>query len=124
MDIQTYKTTKETLTHLASKLGVTVDDILSHCRKTELVDARSMIVAVLTNRPHTRQQDIAALLGISQAAVSKLLARHRALMQYTDYKNRFTALEPVIAGAPRNLLNVKLVDEMKDVCSTASQTNV
>lgn len=106
----TDKTPKETLAELASKLGVTEQAILSHCRKTELVDARSMIVAILMNRPHTRQQDIAPLLGISQAAVSKLLARHHALMQYADYKNRFAAIEPVIAGATRNPQDGKAVN--------------
>lgn len=84
----------ETLADLASRLGVTVDDILSHCRKTELVDARSMIVAILMNRPHVRQQDIAALLDISQAAVSKLLARHRSLMEYNSfYRQAWKALQ-------------------------------
>ena len=85
---------KSTLAELASKLGVTVEDILSHCRRAELVDARSMIVAVLLKRPHTRQQDIAPLLGISQAAVSKLLARHQLFMiQYAYYVRRFSQFE-------------------------------
>lgn len=84
----------ETLADLASRLGVTVDDILSHCRKTELVDARSMIVAILMNRPHVRQQDIAAMLDISQAAVSKLMARHHALKGFDSrYRMTWEALQ-------------------------------
>jgi predicted XRE-type DNA-binding protein len=94
MDTQIEKTANETLATFASKLGVTVEDILSHCRKTELVDARSMIVAILIERPHVRQQDIAPLLGISQAAVSKLLARHRALKGFDSrYRMMWEALQ-------------------------------
>lgn len=84
----------ETLAAFASKLGVAVEDILSHCRKTELVDARSMIVAILIERPHVRQLDIAALLDISQAAVSKLLARHHALKGFDSrYRMKWEALQ-------------------------------
>ena len=45
------------------------------------------------SRPGVRQQDIAPLLDISQAAVSKLLARHQGLMR-TDkaYKDRYEAI--------------------------------
>ena len=93
MSITTNPIQTETLADLASKLGVTVEDILSHCRKTELVDARSMIVAILIERPHARQQDIAPLIGISQAAVSKLLARHRALKGFDSrYRTKWEAL--------------------------------
>jgi len=85
---------KETLAELAKKLGVSEQDILSHCRRVDWVDARSMIVAILLNRPHVRQQDVAPLLGISQAAVSKLLARHRRLMEYNSfYRQAWKALQ-------------------------------
>lgn len=75
--------TKESicLADLADRLGVTVEDILGHRRNAELVDARCMIVARLLNeRPRMRQQDVAPLLDISQAAVSKLLARHHTML--------------------------------------------
>lgn len=69
------------LAELAANLEVTVEDILGHRRNAELVDARCMIVALLLNeRPRMRQQDIAQLLDISQAAVSKLLARHHTML--------------------------------------------
>lgn len=85
---------KYTLAELAKELGVSEKAILSHCRRVELVDARSMIVAILIERPHVRQQDIAALLDISQAAVSKLLARHRSLMEYNSfYRQAWKALQ-------------------------------
>ncbi len=94
MSITTDKTTKETLAELAKELGVSEKAILSHCRRVELVDARSMIVAILIERPHMRQQDIAPLLGISQAAVSKLLARHRALKGFDSrYRMTWEALQ-------------------------------
>lgn len=84
-----------TLAELAAKLGTTEEAILSHCRLVELVDARSMIVALLMERPCVRQQDVAPLLGISQAAVSKLLARHRQMLNYSfsSYKDRWQALK-------------------------------
>ena len=84
------------LAELAAKLGTTEEAILSHNRKAALVDARSMIVAILMNRPHVRQQDVAPLLGISQAAVSKLLTRHKLFLNgYTprnEYRDRWQAL--------------------------------
>lgn len=86
------------LAELAAKLGTTEEAILSHCRKAALVDARSMIVAILIlmERTHVRQQDVAPLLGISQAAVSKLLTRHKLFLNgYTprnEYRDRWQAL--------------------------------
>ena len=81
------------LSTLASHLGVTLDDLLSHCRKAELVDCRSMIVAILTEHAHMRQQDVAPLLSITQSAVSWLLIRHRQMMQHPggrpDYRKRY-----------------------------------
>ena len=92
--------TKENLPSLAESLGVTMNDLLSHCRKAELVDCRSMLVAVLMERTHMRQQDVAPLLDISQAAVSKLLTRHRQMMKHPggdpDYQQRFAEFESTI----------------------------
>ena len=102
MKTKTHKQKHPPLAELASKLGVSVQDILSHCRKAELVDARSMIVAILLEHTSMRQQDIAPLLDISQAAVSKLLARHNSMMGYAwghDYKARFEQLEKDIAAS-------------------------
>ena len=84
---------KETLKALAERLGVTEETLLSHCRKAELVDARAMAVVTMMNRLHLRQQDVAPLFDISQAAVSKLLSRHRSMMETDrDYKERFDQL--------------------------------
>lgn len=88
MTNENYKLDKETLANLASKLGVTEEEILGHCRKSELVDARCMVAAVLIGIPRVRQQDVAQLLGISQAAVSKLLKRHNDLKGYNAYYHR------------------------------------
>ncbi len=96
--------TKKTLSTLAVCLGMTMDDLLSHCRKAELVDARSMIVAVLIEYTHLRQQDVAPMLDISQAAVSKLYARHRLLMKSLggdpDYQQRFADFVKMSALTP------------------------
>ncbi len=93
---------KSILTDLAHCLGVTEDDLLSHCRKAELVDCRSMIVAVLMEHAHLRQQDVAPLLDISQAAVSKLLTRHRQLIKHPggnpDYQKRYADFLSVTAS--------------------------
>lgn len=88
---------KTTLADLASMLGVTEQDILSHCRRTELVDARSIIVAFMLKHLGLRQQDVAGLLNISQAAVSKLMTRHQLFLEqkrfYADYVHRFSQFE-------------------------------
>lgn len=92
--------TKKNLSALAQGLGVTKKDLLSHCRKVELVDARSMIVAVLMEHAHLRQQDVAPLLDITQSAVSWLLIRHRLMMKHPggnpDYQKRFADFESKI----------------------------
>ena len=88
------------LSTLASHLGVTLDELLSHCRKAELVDCRSMIVAILIEHAHLRQQDVAPLLNITQSAVSWLLIRHRQMMKHPggnpDYQQRFADFESKI----------------------------
>ena len=83
----------QTLDSLSKKLGVKPRDVLSRKRTRLLVDARCQIAATLRARQEVRQPDIADLFGISQAAVSKLLVRHRDLMQ-TDrhYQALFSAL--------------------------------
>ena len=93
MDRMTDKNDQTTLAELAEKLGVTVEDLLSHCRKAELVDARCMVAALLMNRPCMRQQDVAPILDISQAAVSKLLTRHLQMLRYTNYRLQWEALQ-------------------------------
>lgn len=93
---------KNILTTLASLLGVTTESILSHGHKAELVDNRSMIAAVLTEHAHLRQQDVAPLLDVSQAGVSKMLARHRIMMRRPggdpDYQNRYAEFVKKLAG--------------------------
>lgn len=92
--------TEKDLSTFATCLGVTLDDLLSHCRKAELVDCRSMIVAILIEHAHMRQQDVAPLLNITQSAVSWLLIRHRQMMKRPggnpDYQKRFADFELTI----------------------------
>lgn len=92
--------TENDLSTLASYLSVTMDDLLSHCRKAELVDARSMIVAVLIEQVHLRQKEVAPLLNITQSDVSWLLIRHRQMMKHPggnpDYQQRYAHFELTI----------------------------
>lgn len=93
MIMENFEQLFQTLDRLSKKLEVKPREVLSRNRTTRLVDARSMIAAVLKQQAHVRQVDIADLFGISQAAVSKLLVRHGNLMQ-TDraYKRSFETL--------------------------------
>ena len=71
---------------------MTEEALRSRSHNQEEVDARSMVVAMLMARP-MRQQDVAPLLGISQVAVSKLLARHRRMMLYhPPYRRRWNEI--------------------------------
>ena len=82
------------LAELAAKVGVTEEALLSRSHNQKEVDARSMVVAMLVARP-MRQQDVAPLLGISQVAVSKLLARHRRMMRFhAPYRRRWNEITP------------------------------
>lgn len=78
------------LKHLMSTLGVTLEELRSGSRQRRLVDARSLAAALLMRQPFTRQQDVAQLLGISQPAVSQLLARHEGLLKvYPAYRRKW-----------------------------------
>lgn len=72
------------------RLGITERELLGHRRSQHLVDARCLVAAALMHQPLMRQQDVAAILGISQAAVSHLLARHRDLLEVdTNYQRKY-----------------------------------
>lgn len=87
-----YNNNQVSLAELAAKVGVTEEALRSRSHNQEEVDARSMVVAMLMARP-MRQQDVAPLLGITQVAVSKLLARHRRMVQYhPPYRRRWNEI--------------------------------
>ena len=73
--------TKNPLKQAMDTFGITLEELRSGSRKQHLVDARSLVAAMLMQQRFTRQQDVAELLGISQAAVSHLLVRHNDLLQ-------------------------------------------
>jgi hypothetical protein len=78
---------------LMDTLGVTLEELRSGSRQRRLVDARSLAAALLMRQPPTRQRDVAQLLGISQPAVSQLLARHKGLLKgYPPYRRRWNQL--------------------------------
>ena len=89
------------LAELAANVGVSEEALRSRSHNQDEVDARSMIVALLMARP-MRQQDVAPLLGITQAAVSKLLARHHRMMQFhPPYRRRWNEIN----GTENNQVN-------------------
>lgn len=81
-----------TLAVLAARVGVTEEELLSRSHISRISDARSLVAAALTDRAGVRQVDIAALLGTSQAAVSKMLGRHKLYMHYVDYRRKWESL--------------------------------
>ena len=96
-----YNNNQVSLAELAAKVGVTEEALRSRSHNQEEVDARSMVVALLMARP-MRQQDVAPLLGITQVAVSKLLARHRRMVQYhPPYRRRWNEIN----AAEKMMLN-------------------
>ena len=98
---------KAILSNLARCIGATVESILSREHHVELVDNRSMIVAVMMEHAHMRQQDVAPLLDISQAAVSKLLTRHRQMMRHPggnpDYQQRYADFKSTVESDDKRL---------------------
>ena len=73
---------EETLTSTLEALGVTIEELRGNSRETTVADARSIVAALLKQNFGATQVDIAAELGVTQVAVSKMLARHRAMMLY------------------------------------------
>ena len=84
---------QEILSMLAEKAGATVDELRSHSHLQRIADARSMVAAALIEMPEIRQVDIATLMGTSQAAVSKMLSRHRDRAQYyPSYRRKWESV--------------------------------
>lgn len=91
MKTDVLKTTQ--LVEVAEKVGVTLEELLSHSRRQASVDARCMTAALLVGEHHLRQYEVAPLLQISQPAVSNLLARHENLMKFNvSYRNQFNSI--------------------------------
>ena len=105
----TYNNNQVSLGELAAKVGVTEEALRSRSHNQDEVDARSMVVAMLMAHP-MRQQDVAILLGVTQVAVSKLLARHRRMVQFhPPYRRRWNE----IVSAEKQ--NVKQNEERKTI---------
>ena len=81
------------LNTLCRRLRVTSDELLSRCRRQDLVDARCLTAAWMMLLPGIRQRDVAALLTVSQAAVSKFLVRHKDMLYYAEYQQRWEKLK-------------------------------
>ena len=75
------------------RLRLSEKDIRSRRRTQSLVDARCLLAAALMRQPLINQQQVAAILGISQGAVSKMLARHEDLLQVDPlYRNKWNSI--------------------------------
>ncbi len=73
---------QETISRLLAKLEVTMEEVRSSSHRPQISDARSMMAAYLIGLPTVRQVDVAAILGVSQVAVSKMLKRHHERVKY------------------------------------------
>jgi len=81
------------LAALAEVVGVTEEELKGADRSRRLSDARAMTAAALKQLPDMRQTDIAEVFGMSQAAVSKMLRRHRDLIAVDAvYRQRWEGL--------------------------------
>lgn len=61
---------------------MTMEELRGNSRETKVVDARSLLAARMKHNHGMLQVEIAALLGVTQVAVSKMLSRHRTMMLY------------------------------------------
>ena len=83
------------------RLGVSEQELRSSCRRQGLVDARCLMAAALMKQPLMTQKVVARIMGTNQANVSKLLGRHRSLMEVdTSYRLKW---EKVFPAAPTGL---------------------
>lgn len=84
---------QETISRLLAKLEVTMEEVRSSKRKPHLVDARCMMAAYLIGLPSVRQVDIAAILAVSQVAVSKMLKRHDVSVKFhPSYRRKWETI--------------------------------
>lgn len=70
------------LRELMERVGMTEEKLRSKSRVWAYVDARSMLAAMLMEVPGMRQVDVASMMGVTQAGVSKMLARHRVYLRF------------------------------------------
>ena len=81
-----------TISRLLEKLEVTMEEVRSSKRKPHL-DARCMMAAYLIGLPSVRQVDIAAILAVSQVAVSKMLKRHDVSVKFhPPYRRKWESI--------------------------------
>lgn len=84
---------QETMSRLLAKLEVAKEEVRSSSHKPQISDARSMMAAYLIGMPTVRQVDVAATLGVSQVAVSKMLKRHKERVKYyPPYRRKWEAI--------------------------------
>ena len=85
------------------RLCVTEQELRSASRRQEVVDARCLMAAMLLRQPLMTQKSVAAILGVSQAAVSHLLKRHEGLLE-TDrnYRRKWTMVRGERVLPPRD----------------------
>ena len=81
---------QQTLVSTLDALGMTMEELQTDSRETNVVDARTLLAARLKDCHGTLQADIANMLGLTQAAVSKMLARHRSMLLYNaPYRHKW-----------------------------------
>lgn len=78
-------------------MGVKEKEFRSRNRRQDLVDARCLVAAALISQPFMRQEDVAGILGTTQATVSHMLARHSDLLQVDfTYKRKWETVKSSI----------------------------
>jgi len=74
-------------------LHVTEEEMISSCRRPDLADARCLTAAALMKQRFMRQDDVAEFFKTTQGAVSKMLARHKKLLEVdTPYRNKWESI--------------------------------
>ena len=70
------------------------EDVMSTSRQTCLVNARMAFATILHSELGISQVNIARLLNISQAAVSKMLKKHHDCVKFdSDYNQKYSRLK-------------------------------
>lgn len=81
---------KQLKKNLPAAFHVYWEDIISKNKSRNITDARAAFAYCLYNYWQASQSQIAATIGIKQAAVSKLLKKHQDLIQFDEnYKQKF-----------------------------------
>ena len=86
----------KTVKKVIDLLGVTFEELRGKSIKRRVTDARTLMAAWLHESQHVNQLCIASLINVNQSAVSKMLRRHKNLLECDSaYRKKWSTIKTI-----------------------------